>query len=183
MFKIKVDYTPNHFVGIDFTIHEDRIELHQRTYIEKIAKIFTISNSKVYDLYNTRTLKLIYHRNTNADHLTAFIDASHVSGANSVAPDSAHSISGGLVYFEGNLVDWGTKRQKIITRSTAAAEIVAVTDLIDSIRLINYLISSIYSDTIPATIYEDVSSTRTREAIAGGSDGNLMWIIIRVEDI
>ncbi len=129
----------------------------------------------------TSTLSLVYRGGLDADRLSAFVDASHAPNVTSKALDNAYSITGCLLYFRGCLVDWTSKKQRIIARSSAAAEIIAITDVLDNIRTTNHFLTKLTNTLLPVTVYEDASSART--ALEKGSDRNLRWILIRAEDV
>lgn len=121
----------------------------------------------------TRDLSLFYDINQDSEPIRAFVDASH-------APDAEIRLIIGFAMFHfGNLVDWGTRRQRTAAKSSTEAEITAVCDFLDSIWVPCALIKGMTGENIVAKVYEDnISALCTLE---GGSEKNLRWAVIRAK--
>ena len=68
----------------------------------------------------TVDLGLVLHRSSSAE-LVVYIDADWAG-----CPDTRRSTSGYAVFLGGNLVSWSSKRQPVVSRSSAEAEYWAV---------------------------------------------------------
>ena len=95
-------------------------------------------------LFDTKDLKLQY-KAADSMIFRSFCDASfapHAHSDDEYIPENiwsfeepysdCYSVSGHLLFHFGNLVAWGTSKQKVIATSTTAAEIIAVCDNLDT---------------------------------------------------
>lgn len=96
---------------------------------------------------------LVYKRkevqNKGEFNITAFSDASFAPGAD------ARLISGHAIYVNDNLVAWGSKKQKNITKSTAAAELVALSVTEDRMATVRGLLLGLGVKKVTTRILED----------------------------
>lgn len=105
-------------------------------------------------LRGNRDLKLEYSRSR-----TKLIDDNfvlHVFVDASFAPDGdRHSISGFVVYLNGNLIYWGTKKQKSITQSSMAAELIALGEGVDRASSVRSIVHAVGFKAPHITVFED----------------------------
>ena len=82
-------------------------------------------------LYLTRDLKLTYRRNLNVDIIDIFVDADW-------AGDKLErkSTTGYTIRIFGNAIHWKSRKQGSVTKSSTAAEYVALSDSVSEIRVI-----------------------------------------------
>ena len=115
-------------------------------------------------LYSTRELKLTYKRDLNAEIMDCFVDADW-------AGDKVNrkSTTGFVIRFFGNVIYWKSRKQGSVTKSSTAAEYVALSESVSEIKFIKKLLKD-FKITIetPIKIYEDNSG-----AIAIAKYGNL----------
>ncbi len=102
-----------------------------------LPQTLTYSKRVIRYLYCTANLSLVYRGDVEADRISVFVDASHAPDVTAKSPGDAYSVTGCLLYFRGNLIDWTSRKQRIIARSSAAAEIIAITDVLDTVRTTN----------------------------------------------
>ncbi len=225
-FRIRVNYSPTNFIGLDFQWIGQHLYINQpKNYIDRLSNVIPTPSSKTFSmpieygakiekspfpnddrtfrqiirvvLYIARfsrpdiayvvnalswhqgwvtkqnleqakriihylaqisTLSLVYCGELEADRLSAFVDASHAPNVTTKTLDDASSITGCLLYFRGCLVDWMSRKQRIITRSSAATEIIAITDVLDNIRMTNHFITKLTNEPLPVIVYKDASS-------------------------
>jgi len=78
-----------------------------------------------------KNLNLSYRNKANSKNLVVYVNASH-------APENdVISISGILIFHQGNLFNWQMKKQLSIARSSTAAKIFAVSNAVKTICLPN----------------------------------------------
>lgn len=109
-------------------------------------------------VYNSRFLVIPYRaaKSENDRHVIhVFVDASHAN------EERNRSCSGFLTFHGDNMVHWGTRLQKLAVPSSTAAEIIAVTDVIDDILTLRFSLHEMQLSSGPALIYEDNISART----------------------
>jgi len=115
-------------------------------------------------LYLTRELQLTYKRNLKAEVVDCFVDADWAGDR-----VDRKSTTGYLIRVFGNVIYWKTRKQGSVTKSSTAAEYVALSEAISEIKVIKNLLDDfkIKIDK-PIKIYEDNSG-----AIAISKFGNL----------
>jgi hypothetical protein len=89
-------------------------------------------------------------------------DGPSISGytdADGMANEDRHAISGYAFLIDGGAVSWSSKRQPIVTLSTAEAEYVAATHAAKEAVWLREFISEIYEPQDPLTLYSDSQST------------------------
>lgn len=115
-------------------------------------------------LYLTRNLKLTYTRNLNADVIDCFVDADWAGDKS-----DRKSTTGYVIRIFGNVVYWKSRKQGSVTKSSTAAEYVALLESVSEIKVIKNLLKDFkIIITKPINIYEDNSG-----AIAIAKFGNL----------
>ncbi|KYM95559.1 Copia protein [Cyphomyrmex costatus] len=115
-------------------------------------------------LYLTRDLKLTYQINSNADIIDCFVDADWAGDK-----VDRKSTTGYLIRIFGNVIFWKSKKQSSVTKSSTAAEYVALSDAVSEIRVILNLLEDLNIKlSKPVKIYEDNSG-----AIVIAKFGNL----------
>ncbi len=119
-------------LDIAFAVH---VPSHHLYYVTPTLKVYT--HWVVRYLYITIDLGMVYRLDSNAECLIAFIDTSYAPDVMLATGSDGLSTSGCFVYYYGNLID--LCKQKIVARSIAAAELFAISDFIESLRVINHL--------------------------------------------
>ena len=106
-------------------------------------------------LYKNNNERLIMRRNQTKD----ISEDSHViyaySDASFAADLDRHSVSGFAIYLNGNLVSWGTKKQRSITKSSMACELIALGETVDRSMIIRQIVQSIGYSAPKIIIFED----------------------------
>lgn len=97
--------------------------------------------------------------------LEAFIDASYAPDASEDNPTQdiafGKSVSGYIIRLFGDPVLWAVKKQSIIASSSTAAELIAVHDALDDVRVARLIMEEIFGVSDPVTAFEDNTSTTT----------------------
>ena len=240
-FKFKIVKNPNRFLGLEISRENGIIRLHQRQYIEKMARMFSFTEGREETTPMEKGLKLdvletkkedsefrgmigalsyvarhsrpdiwyavnelshhqghvsndvkkyvrrigryLYHtshfmleyRSDSEKILECFIDAAHAN-----EPQS-YSTTGFIIRHFGNPISWSTKQQSIVTSSSTAAEVVAVTDSFDDLLTIRYFIKEIEGNDTPAVIYED--NTSAYKSLDGGNTKRMRFIFIKANQV
>ncbi|XP_043604785.1 secreted RxLR effector protein 161-like [Bombus pyrosoma] len=104
-------------------------------------------------LYLTRKLKLTYKRNLNAEAIDCFVDADWAGDK-----VDRKSTTGFIIRSFGNAIYWKSKKQSSVTKSSTAAEYVALSEAVSEIKFVRKLLKDfrIMIET-PIKIYEDNS--------------------------
>ena len=96
------------------------------------------------------------------DHWLVYGEKEHsISGytdADGMSNEDRHAISGYAFLIDGGAVSWSSKRQSIVTLSTAEAEYVAATHAAKEAVWLREFISEIYKPQDPMTLYSDSQS-------------------------
>lgn len=111
--------------------------------------------------YHTRNLSLMYVPRDEYP-FDAYVDASHGS------EEDSKSVSGFVAKHCGNVFDWGTRRQRSVTKSSTEAEVMALCDYIDNIRVPNAMLEEIIGVGSVARVFED--NTSAISALDGGAE-------------
>lgn len=115
-------------------------------------------------LYLTRELKLTYQRNSEVDIIDCYVDADWAGDK-----IDRKSTTGYIIRVFGNVIYWKSRKQGSVTKSSTAAEYVALSDSVSEIRVIFNLLKDFkIRPNKPVNIYEDNSG-----AIAIAKFGNL----------
>jgi hypothetical protein len=97
---------------------------------------------------------LVLHRSPSAE-LVVYTDADWVG-----CPDTRHSTSGYAVFLSGNLISWSSKRQPVVSRSSAEAEYRAVANGVAEASWLRQLLVELHSPLAKSTlVYCDNVST------------------------
>lgn len=130
----------------------------------------------------TKNYKLKY--SSNSDKSEAYIDASYAPDVDDVINltdlDKGKSVSGYMLKLNNDLINWNVRKQRIFAASSTSAEIIAIHDFLDEIRLVRFLRIE-YGDNNPITVYEDNISADT--IVNGGENKRLRALIIKCYDI
>lgn len=117
--------------------------------------------------------------------LEAFVDASY---APEVTENSTHldlnlgrSVSGYLLRLFGDPILWNVKKQTIVASSSTAAEIIAVHDSIDDIRVAHAIMNEIFAVAEPVIVWED--NTSTTRILMGGEQKRNRSVLIKCYDV
>jgi hypothetical protein len=89
---------------------------------------------------------LLLHRSTSSE-LVVYTDADLVG-----CPDTRRSTSGFAVFFGGNLVSWSSKRQPVVSRSSAEAEYRAVANGVAEAAWFRQLLAELHSPLSRSTL-------------------------------
>jgi len=132
-------------------------------------------------LFNTRYLAVKY-RSAEEQVIRVFCDASYApnitySETGEQVGTDCYSISSLLVYHRGNLVNWSTKRRSIVTTSTTAAEIVAISGNIDAILIPREVLLKLYNERKAVLLYED--NTSTTKVCNGSQNKKMRHVLIK----
>ena len=104
-------------------------------------------------LYLTKEKKLIYKRNLNAETLECFVDA---DWAGDVV--DRKSTTGYVIKLYNNVIFWKSRKQNIVTKSSTAAEYVALSDCVTELLLIRDLLKTFkIKINNPINVHEDNS--------------------------
>jgi hypothetical protein len=94
----------------------------------------------------TVDLGLVLHRSSSAE-LVVYTDADWAG-----CPDTRRSTSGYAVFLGGNLVSWSSKRQPVVSRSSAEAEYRAVANGVAEASWLRQLLAELHSPLAKSTI-------------------------------
>jgi hypothetical protein len=90
----------------------------------------------------TRNLGILIRKTEVDPHgpfvIHAYADASHAS-----CQHTKRSMSGGLIYLWGNLIDWSARMQKVVATSSAESELMAATEVTKDVQFYRHLIQEI----------------------------------------
>lgn len=86
-------------------------------------------------LYKTRDLKLHYEKKQNADLLDCFVDADWAGDV-----QDRKSTTGDIIKMYGNLIEWKSKKQGSVTKSSTSAEYVALSECVTEVLLLKNLL-------------------------------------------
>ncbi|KYN11440.1 Copia protein [Trachymyrmex cornetzi] len=115
-------------------------------------------------LYQTRNLKLIYRKNLDADVIDTFVDADWAGDK-----VDRKSTTGYIIRNFGNVIYWKSRKQGSVTKSSTAAEYVALSESISEIKVVLNLLKDFKIKlNKPVKVYKDNSG-----AIAIAKFGNL----------
>jgi len=130
-------------------------------FIENPGKVHWEAVKRVFRyLAGTRDWKLVY--GSNSKGLEGFTDA------DSASQEHRHAISGYAFLIDGGAVSWSSKKQELVTLSTAEAEYVAATHAAKEALWLRRFIGEVFQPlTNPVTLYSDSQS-----AIALTRDGS-----------
>lgn len=73
--------------------------------------------------------------------------------------DQGKSVTGFLIYLNGDLLNWNFHRQSIMATSSTAADIIAVFDSLDDVKVLWFLENFCNNNVEPVKIFEDNIST------------------------
>jgi hypothetical protein len=104
--------------------------------------------------------------------LCMFVDATWGS-----CPDTLRSVSGWVILLNGNTVSCNSKRQSTIAGSSAAAEVIALSDALHDLQFLWQTLKQITTVELPMAVYEDNNSARA--AFTNTSAGRLRYLDIR----
>jgi hypothetical protein len=103
-------------------------------------------------VYDTRFLSLKFNNVRSENSIIVWVDASH-------APDTdSKLISGSIIFHHLNPFDWHVSKQTPVAKSSTAAEIHAVADMLDYVLIPRHLLFKIFQEPEPALIFEDNES-------------------------
>ena len=94
----------------------------------------------------TVDLGLVLHRSSSAE-LVVYTDADWAG-----CPDTRRSTSGYAVFLGGNLVSWSSKRQPVVSRSSAEAEYRAVANGVAEASWLRQLLAELHSPLAKSTL-------------------------------
>ena len=104
-------------------------------------------------LYSTKDLKLKFKRNDQVDILECYVDADWAGDC-----VDRKSTTGYIVRLYGNVIHWKSRKQGSVTKSSTAAEYVALSEAVSEILLIRDVLSSFKVEIKnPVNMYEDNS--------------------------
>ncbi|XP_070517912.1 uncharacterized protein [Cardiocondyla obscurior] len=181
-------------INIIYDLNNNKMTLDQSDYIESLAKRYNIENSKTFQtpmeqnlklepaqsvntnthfkyalrilkyLYQTKNLKLTFEKGITYETLECFVDA---DWAGDIV--DRKSTTGYVIKFYGNTIYWKSRKQGSVTKSSTAAEYVALSEIVSEIKIIINLLRDL-GEIIdkPVKIYEDNTG-----AIALAKYGNL----------
>lgn len=108
-------------------------------------------------LYSTRDLKLFLEKDNNADTIDCFVDADWAGDE-----ENRRSTTGYVIRMYGNAVYWKSKKQGSVTKSSTAAEYVALSEAVSEVKLVKDIVSEFKIRIDQAiNIYEDNSGAIT----------------------
>ena len=104
-------------------------------------------------IYLTKDIKLRYMKNDTVDVLECYVDADWAD--NSV---DRKSTTGYVVKLYGNVIHWKSRKQGNVTKSSTAAEYVALSEAVSEILVIKDLLINVNVEIKkPVNVYEDNS--------------------------
>lgn len=116
--------------------------------------------------------------------LEAYIDASYAPDATEDNPtvdiNFGRSVSGYLVRLFGDPIIWGVKKQSIVASSSTAAELIAIHDALDDVRVAKFVMFEIFGVNDPVVVFED--NTSTTKILMGGEQKKVRSILIKCYD-
>jgi hypothetical protein len=89
---------------------------------------------------------LVLHQSPSAE-LVAYTDADWTG-----CPDTRRSTSGYVVFLGGNLISWSSKRQPVVSRSSAEAEYLAVANGVAEVSWLQQLLAELHSPLAKSTL-------------------------------
>ena len=111
----------------------------------------------------TKNLKLRFKRNDKVDILECYVDADWAGDC-----VDRKSTTGYIIKLYGNVIHWKSRKQGSVTKSSTAAEYVALSEVVSQVLLIKDLLNSFkVKIEKPINIYEDNS-----EAVSIAKYGN-----------
>jgi hypothetical protein len=124
-------------------------------------------------LQGTRELGLTYSHPTNRgpsnklNCLWGFVDSDWAG-----CPDSRKSTSGYVLMLNGAAISWKSKKQSVVALSSAEAEFVAASSMVQEVIYIQRLLEKLgYPQTAPTSVFEDNRTCIAwSEGSVGGSD-------------
>lgn len=134
-------------------------------------------------LKGTRDYVLPYY--SKGEHFEAFVDASYapdVSESSSTLDlNQGKSITGYVLRIFNDPILWGVRKQSIVASSSTAAEVIAIHDAVDDMRVGHFLMHEIFDLRTPITVWEDnISATRI---IMGGEQKRNRCTLIKCYDV
>lgn len=134
-------------------------------------------------LKGTTNYELPLH--SNGSKLEAFVDASYAPEISETTTSSdintGRSVTGYLLRLFGDPILWNVKKQTIMASSSTAAEIIAVHDSLDDIRVAYHLMREIFSVDEPVIVWED--NTSATRIIMGGERKRNRSTLIKCYDV
>jgi len=124
-------------------------------------------------LFSTADYSIVF-RAASESSVVAYVDASFAD-----ARDSACQSTGGyLIFVNGDLVSWNTRKQKRTATSTTEAEYIALNDAVHEVAFIRKLQESICGRKEAAVIFKDNTSAMR---IAEGTESSLSRFLLTKE--
>lgn len=134
-------------------------------------------------LKGTQEYELPIH--STGEKIEAYIDASYAPNVSEKSPsfdiDDGKSVSGYLVRLFGDPIIWSVKKQTIMASSSTAAEIIAVHDALNDVRVLYLTMQEIFGVNAPVTIWED--NTSATKILMGGDQTKTRSVLIKCYDI
>lgn len=122
---------------------------------------------------------------STGEKLEAYIDASYAPDVSEISTELdmnlGKSVSGYILRIFGDPILWAVKKQTIVASSSTAAEIVAVHDALDDIRVAYFVMKEIFYVQEPVIVWEDNISTA--RIIMGGEQKRNRSTLIKCYDI
>ncbi|KAL2247796.1 UNVERIFIED_CONTAM: Retrovirus-related Pol polyprotein from transposon RE1 [Sesamum indicum] len=175
LFTIKDIGEARYFLGLEIARNTEGIYLAQTKYVLDIVGDTGLSHAKAVptpfppglklssdtgallsapDCYRHLIRRLLYLSFTRPDishSLQGYCDADWAS-----CPDSKRSLTGFCIFLGDALVSWNTKKQTIVTRSTAEAEYRSLATMVCELRWLSYLLADFGVDlSLPISLYYD----------------------------
>jgi hypothetical protein len=102
----------------------------------------------------TKDVKLTYNvRNCSTSKITSYCDASFANC------EDNFSTTGYVIFFNGNLIQWKSKKQKVPSASTTVAEIYSLIECLKECIYLKEMINELIQETIELEIYCDNKAT------------------------
>ena len=122
----------------------------------------------------TKSLPLTYSRQVptsgnpaSANVLTGYVDSDWAG-----CPDSRKSTSGYALLLNGAAISWKSKRQSVVALSTAEAEFIAASSLVQEVTYVRRFLHDLgFPQSLPTPVYEDnTTCIAWSEGSVGGTD-------------
>ncbi|KAJ8890280.1 hypothetical protein PR048_009788 [Dryococelus australis] len=172
-FEVKITDNPEIFVSLEIENVRSFINIHQESYVDQLLKTYDMDctkpattptdsgtdntedcNGKEGTFKERETLGLRYLTDLNTSLINTYSDADYAGDKT-----SRRSISGYVIPYMGSPVALSTRKQPIISLSTAESEFIAASECVKEVLFLNSLYKELTGEVIPVNLNIDNQST------------------------